>query len=225
MTPIRGSSVATPPTKSRAHTTYRTADNTIVPGVTTALNVLAKPALVPWANKLGLQGIDSSKYVDALAQIGTLAHHMIECYLSGVTPDLSDYTTEQIDKAENSVLSYHEWAKGHAVEPILTEAALVSEELRYGGTIDCYAGLDGVPTLIDFKTSRAIWPEHLYQVAAYDYLLLEHGYDVGAVMILQIGRDETEGFSTRTVTDRTPYFEVFEHCLAIYKLKKITERR
>ena len=211
--------------KARQHTVYKTADGERIPGVTTVLGVLNKPALGPWHNRMGLQGIDTAKYVDALAEIGTLAHAMIEAYLSGETLDLSDYSSEQIDKAENSCLSYYEWAKGHTVEPILTEASLVSEPYRFGGTIDCYCLLDGVRTLVDFKTGKAIWPEHLYQVAAYDMLLFDNGHPVDAVMILQIGRDETEGFSTRTITDRSPYFAVFEHCLGIYRLKKVTERR
>ena len=61
---------------------YRLLDKSIVPGVTTILNVLSKPALVPWANKLGLQGIEVGKYVDALGEIGTLAHLMVENYLN-----------------------------------------------------------------------------------------------------------------------------------------------
>jgi len=53
--------------RSRAHITYKLADGVPVPGVTTILSVLNKPALVKWANNLGLQGIDSSKYVDEKA--------------------------------------------------------------------------------------------------------------------------------------------------------------
>ncbi|GAI86127.1 unnamed protein product, partial [marine sediment metagenome] len=38
------------------------------------IGVLNKPALVPWANNLGLQGINVKDYVDDKADIGTLAH-------------------------------------------------------------------------------------------------------------------------------------------------------
>ena len=35
---------------SQAHTVYKTADGIRVPGVTTVLGVLNKPALIKWAN-------------------------------------------------------------------------------------------------------------------------------------------------------------------------------
>ena len=94
--------------RSKAHIRYRLADKTIVPGVTTVLNLLSKPALVPWANKMGLQGIDTSKYVDDKADIGTLAHAIITDKLTGKETDTSDYSKNQIDLAENSCLSFWE---------------------------------------------------------------------------------------------------------------------
>ncbi|MBA7569795.1 hypothetical protein ES708_11536 [subsurface metagenome] len=66
--------------KIAAHIIYRTRSGQSVPGVTTILSVLNKPALVPWANRMGLQGIDVAKYVDDKAAIGTLAHYLIISY-------------------------------------------------------------------------------------------------------------------------------------------------
>ena len=57
--------------RGRVHTVYKTKDGKRVPGVTTILGVINKPALVRWANNLGLQGIDSTNYVDATARCGT----------------------------------------------------------------------------------------------------------------------------------------------------------
>jgi len=64
--------------RAKAHQRYRTSDGTIVPGVTTVIGILNKPALVKWANDLGLRGIDSASYVDETARIGTLAHEMVQ---------------------------------------------------------------------------------------------------------------------------------------------------
>ena len=47
--------------RGRVHTVYKTKDGKRVPGVTTILGVINKPALVRWANNLGLQGIDSQR--------------------------------------------------------------------------------------------------------------------------------------------------------------------
>ena len=206
--------------QSRAHTIYKLQDGTIVPGVTTILGILNKPALVPWANKLGLQGIDSSKYVDEKAKIGTLAHQMIADYLKGVTTDTSEYSKVQIDQAENATLSFFEWEKTHPIEPILIEERIVSEEYGFGGTIDCLARLNGELCLIDFKTSRGIFPEMLIQVVAYRQLLIESGYDVTKINILRIGRTEDEGFEERLVNHLDKRWEIFLHCLEIYRLQK-----
>ena len=206
--------------KAKSHTIYKLADGTRVPGVTTFLRVLDKPALVKWANNLGLEGIDSNKYVDNLAEVGTLAHTMIMAYLKVEEVDTSDYSQTQIDLAENSFISYLEWAKPHKIEPILVEEPLVSEVYRFGGTPDLIAVVDGVNTLIDFKTSKALYPEHQIQVAAYWSLALEHSYEVSEVLILRIGRDADEGFEIRPVMNLRDNWELFTHCLAIYELQK-----
>jgi hypothetical protein len=204
--------------KARVHTVYKLKSGARVPGVTTVLGVLNKPALVSWANRLGLEGIDVGKYVDALALIGTIGHDMICCHNKGVLFDPTGHLPELVDKAENCLISYFHWAKGKTIEPILCEAALVSENYRYGGTIDMYALVDGVRTIMDFKTGRAIYPEHIYQVAAYRQLLEEHGHQVDAVRVLQIGRAEDEGFSEKTVGDTSREWQIFKHALELYRL-------
>ena len=208
------------PKKSKAHTIYKLEDGTKIPGVTTVLGILNKPALVIWANQLGLQGIDSSKYRDEMADIGTLAHQMILNYFQKIDTDTSEYSKSQIDLAENCMLSFWEWEKGHKIEVILAEVQLISKEYGYGGTIDCFCKLDGQPTLLDFKTGKAIYPEFFYQLAAYEQLLAEAGHLIEVTRILRIGRDADEGFEERLIGDTTKHFELFKHCLAIYNLQK-----
>jgi hypothetical protein len=206
--------------KYKAHQRYYTKDHTLVPGATTVLQVLNKPALVPWANRLGLQGIDCNKYRDEKAEIGTLAHYFIECELKGEKPDTSDFTPNQVDQAENSLIKFYDWMKEHKLEPIFSEKQLVSEIYRYGGTVDCYGKLDGKFELMDFKTSSGIFPEMIIQLSAYKQLLEENGYPVDEVRILRIGRDDQEGFEERKETNLDKYFELFKNCLNIYHIKK-----
>lgn len=205
---------------AKAHIRYKLADGTRVPGTTTILGILNKPALVGWANRMGLEGIDTTKYVDAAARVGTLIHYMVECDLKGEEPDFSDYTSNEIDKAENAFIKYLEYRDGHILEPILIEEPLVSEKYRYGGTIDFYGLEDSVPTLLDIKSGKAIYPEMLIQVVAYRQLVLEQGHPVERLRILRIGRSEDEGFEQRIVGQIPERWEVFEHCLAIYQLRK-----
>jgi len=206
--------------RTKAHIVYKAKDGLSVPGVTTVLGILNKPALVPWANRLGLQGICTTKYVDEKAAIGTLAHQMIADYLKGHATDTSEYSKVQIDQAENSVLSYFEWEREHPIQPILVEQPMVSELYRFGGTIDCLGRMNGTLVLVDFKTSSGIWPEMLTQAAAYLKLADEHGYEAQRAVILRIGRTQDEGFEERIVNHVEKRWCLFQHALAIYNLMR-----
>lgn len=211
--------------RAKAHIQYHTEDGKRVPGVTTILgSVLAKPALKFWSNKLGLSGIDVRSYVDALAEAGKLAHEMVACHLQDKKADTSEASKVNIDRAENAFLSYLTWEKGHKIEPLLIETPLVSEKYHYGGTMDCYCKLDGIFELVDLKTSKAIYGDMLFQLAAYRQLLRENGHEVQSARILRIGRDESEGFEERIVSNLDNQWEVFSHCLAIYDLQKRIKR-
>ena len=205
---------------TKAHTVYKLEDGTRVPGTTTITGLLNKPYLIKWANNLGLEGIDSSKYTDEAAAIGTLAHAMVQAHLQKDELNMDQYSKIQIDHAENSLISFFEWKSRHLVDPILCETPMVSEELKYGGTLDCYCMLDGEPVLLDIKTGKAVYEEYFVQLAAYRNLLEERGHPVNRCMILRIGRDETEGFEERTVTDTSKYFEIFRNLLNVYYIKK-----
>ena len=226
VTPPAHQPPATPQTdfgkKVMAHTRYRTSAGKQVPGVTTVLGVLNKPALVAWANRLGLEGIDSRSYTDEAAAVGKLAHALIECELKGEDPDLSDFSQAQIDRAQFGVEAFHTWRAAHQLEPVLVEASIVSDEFGFGGTIDCVAVLDDVLTLLDFKTSSGIYDEHKFQVSAYWRLLKEAGYEIKGARILKIGRTEGEGLEEHTITGRQILhgWRIFEHCLEIYQLRK-----
>jgi len=209
--------------KSKAHTRYRTADKTIVPGVTTVLGLLNKPALVPWANKLGLQGIDVGKYVDDKAAIGTLGHAMVTDKLMGIETDTSDYSKNQIDLAENCALSFWEWEKENHIEKVFfCERPMVSEVCRFGGTLDIYAQVNGRKEIIDLKTGSGIYDEHIWQVAALKKLLEENGYDVDGVRIVNIPRTENEAFMQRIASDKESEvgWDIFKALLSVYNLKK-----
>lgn len=206
--------------KTRAHTIYRDEYNNIVPSVTTILSVLNKPALVKWANNLGLQGIDSSKYTDSMAVIGTIAHYLVECILMGQKPDLQEYAPADVKKAEIAVAKFLEWKRSVVIIPKLIEAKMVSSKYGYGGQIDLYGEVDGKNTLVDFKTCKAIYPEMMFQLAAYKQLLVENGYEVDNAIILRIGRNESEGFEIKKAGSLNDEWSIFEACLKIYKTKE-----
>lgn len=212
--------------KTHAHIRYKAKDAAgkefNVPGVTTITGQINKPFLVGWANRLGLAGIDSSKYTDEARDIGNAAHYLIEAKLRGVEPDMDDFSMNQIKRAAFGVEAFDAWAKEHTVEPQLLEAAFTSDEYRYGGQIDFYGLLDGVPTLLDFKTSSDLYPEHGWQVSGYWKLLKLHGHEVKGVRILRVGRTPDEGFDEHVLTgiQVTKGWRVFEALLNLYWVHK-----
>ena len=215
--------------RAKVHTVYKTANEIRVPGVTTILSVINKPALVKWANGLGLQGIDSTKYVDETARVGTLAHEMIQEYLNGPRWDRTAFNPGQIDLAENAILSFYEWERinNYKMTTEHIELPLVSEKFRYGGTIDWYGSINGEKWLVDIKTSKGLFPEHVYQVSAYYNLLLENNYPVDGARLLRVGRAEDEGFDDHVIDipQLNKAWEVFLAAFALYRAQQAFERR
>jgi hypothetical protein len=212
---------------SRQHTVYKTKGGQRVPGTTTITGVMDKPALVKWANGLGLQGIDSTKYVDELATIGTLAHYLIECHCRGTKPDLGDYTPNQISLAENSMIKWLYWQDKTGFKPTHNELILVSEKHLYGGTLDIVGTIGSKTVLVDIKTCKGIYGEHKTQVAGgYKILADEHNLGIDEVIITRVGRNEDEGFEEVTVSDYecTLHQKRFMICRELYEVNKIINR-
>lgn len=206
--------------KTAIHTVYKLANGQRVPSVTTYLGILAKPAVIHWAWECGVQGLDYRKVRDQAGGTGVLVHYLILCELEKKEPDLSAYSEQDIAASATSMGKFKEWLHGNMLEPILLETPLVSEALKFGGTPDCYGVLNGVKTLVDFKTSKEIYQENFYQLAAYKVLLEEHGYPVEAAMVLRVGKSEDEGFEIRTMQNLDKHFEIFLSCRNIYEWQK-----
>ncbi len=217
--------------RHKTHQQYHNSNGTRLPGVSTIVGIMDKPALVKWANNLGLDGIDSTKYVDSLAAAGTLAHYLAECDLRGIEPEqgyLDEFCKVDMDLAENSMLKFYEWKKKHEIEVLGTEMQLVSEEHQCGGTCDIYANVDSVRTLVDIKTCKAIYgPEDSKwtQLAAYRMLLEENGHAVEDEYILRIGRNESEGFEYARSMKAELHRKRFLICRELYEVTKILKRK
>jgi hypothetical protein len=208
--------------RARIRKGYYLKDGTRVPSVTTMLAVIAKPALLAWHNRMGLEGIDTSKFVNSLAIIGTLAHAMATAYLRGESPEAecAGYDKATIDLAENCFLSFLSWAKDRDIKPVLMEVPMVSETFRYGGKFDFYGTIDGRLTVADFKTGSGIWPEHFHQLAAYGHLLVENGHDKPMdYLVINIPRAASESFDTKTRTDVSDDWEMFKLAMGMYRLQ------
>lgn len=209
------------------HQVYRLADGTKVPGVTSILATIAKPALSAWANRLGFNRVNSAVRLDFLAGAGSLAHSLIAQRLGGSVADFYGYTPVQVSMAERALGGFLAWAEGKSLEAHETELSLISETHGYGGTLDALVVVDGVLTVIDFKTSGRIYPDHLYQLSAYHHLLIENDYTVDGAMVLRLSRDVSGEYSERmlSVSELAPYFNVFKAALDLHDAIKLATRR
>ena len=212
--------------RAKVRPVYKNERGEKVPGVTTILGaVLSKPALIHWSWKLGIQGIDYRVHRDELADIGTLTHNMILCHLQGKQYDTSEYTKSMIGRSENAFLSYLEWERQHKIEPELIETSMVSKSLDFGGKPDYYGLIDGIATVMDFKTGKAIYDDYFYQIAAYGFMIKEMGHPVDQYRVLNIGRDENEMFVEELRADVDLELSIFFDSLKIYQAKKAIKKR
>ena len=210
--------------KVKVHTVYKNKNGIKVPGVTTVLNLLAKPALIHWSWQCGVDGIDYRKKRDSAGDIGTLAHYLIECDIKGIKPDLSEYSPANLEKAENAYLSWLEWKKNFGkIKTIASEKQLVCND--FGGTLDWIIEQDNY-ILIDFKTSKAIYFEMPCQLAAYKYLWNINNPDkkIKTCYILRIGKEDGE-FEQRKYTNLDKEEAFFLNLVKVYRLKKEIEKK
>lgn len=202
------------------HTIYRDKDGVRLVSVTTYIHILGSGGIVHWAWQQGVAGLDYRKVRDMYGDIGTVSHYLAFCKLNKEKPDLSGYEESILLATERPMAKFDEWLSGKKLEPVLLEEPMVSEKYRFGGTPDYYGLVDGVKTLLDFKTSNAVHQDYLYQVAAYGKLLEEHGHQVDDYRIIRFGRDEGDELEDYPCGDLTKHWDVFLSCQRIYNLQK-----
>lgn len=154
------------------HQDYVRPDGKIIPSVTTILKILNKPELVDWANYMGYKGISTKRVTEESAVTGSITHFLIERKCKKKIVPL--YLARQGKYPEQVLHCYglfKRWRKKYS--PIFLYNELKVQTLQLGGTIDCICKIDEDVILLDFKTSKDIYPSMYLQLAAYYMLLLE----------------------------------------------------
>jgi len=172
---------------------YITPNGDKVPGTTTIIGRFKDSGgLIQWAYKQGReheglarQGKDAPRHlydqVQQAADIGTTVHKMVEEHINGVqtavVQSLAHHEHAGDEKAVLAALSgfdaYLKWERGSQLEIVAQEIQLVSEQYHFGGTPDAIGEIDGELCLVDWKTSNAVYADHLIQLAAYKHLIEE----------------------------------------------------
>jgi len=210
--------------RNAPHQKYFLADGTQVVGGSTICKIGEDAGgLIHWAWDLGKQGKDYRKERDNAADIGTIAHFLIECYLTNQVADLEDYSQADIDKALNCYNKFVDWWDSQDLEVVATEIQMVNEEFRYGGTIDLIAkNKDGQYILVDFKTSKKIGEPYWRQCAGYAQLwnscitdAFKHS-KITNHAIVRIGKLEEGDFEVVWKPDLTAYWNTFRRQVEVW---------
>lgn len=170
-----------------------------LPSVTTILGALDAPGLDRWRVNQALMGINP--YEDRrAADAGTLTHAAISWALdpdNNAYPDTSGFPPDVVAEAIAAFKAWRAWEAAHEVKPILIECQMANKALGYAGTLDFFGLIDGVPTVADWKTSAAIYPDYFTQAAAYAHLLAATSEHMAAALRIvrvdkrvQLGADD-----------------------------------
>jgi hypothetical protein len=183
--------------KNKFKSPYVTASGRALPGVTTILGLLNKPALLPWAWSQGKKGIPLNKAKDDAIDVGNIAHYLIECFVTNEEPVLDGaYNPDHVLLAHQMLYLFQDYWRIRQATLVASELPLIDEEIGYGGTIDLIVECADRKTteIWDIKTAKDIWPEYWMQLAGYLNLCdinEELKYDVDVCRILLITKDLT----------------------------------
>lgn len=194
---------------------YRTPDGDY-PSVTTVLSILSEEAIAKWRKRVGDE--EANRVGGRAAARGTQVHAIIERYLKN--EDTTDYLPHIRQSLEN-------------VRPILDrsigkifhlEAPLYSRHLGLAGRVDCVAEFDGVPSIIDFKTSKRVKKKenisnYFCQMAAYAIMWEERtGMPiVNTVIVMDV--DDNEPLVFREHRDN--WTNMLTETISEYKRRKL----
>lgn len=197
-------------------------------GVTTALSILAKPALITWAAKMAAEYIEKTLEAgvaydeiqikefakaaqwahrakkDSAADTGTMIHQWIQDYVESKNPKMP--INEGMQKAINSFLK---WWKTQDIKVLKAEQKLCSQKHMLAGTADLVCELDGKLTIMDWKTGSGIYPEMLLQMGAYAMMYEEEfGKKVKQIVIVNCSvKSSFTSFSTTKVSKMSSIYK------------------
>lgn len=155
-----------------------------VPGVTTVIDVLSKPALPRWAaketavfavaNRKSWQDLDDDAAIDLLKgspwrisggamSKGTEIHAIAEKLLMNQPVD---FVPPDIQNPVRGVAEIIEWLKPDVMH---MECSVWNLTKKYAGTADVIARIDGEVWMLDWKSSKDVYPDYALQLAAYGH--------------------------------------------------------
>ena len=128
--------------------TYLDPDGNRYPSITTVLSILSEEAIAAWRKRVGDE--EANRVGHRASSRGTSVHAIIEKYL------LNEDTTGYLPHIRQSLENVRPILDKNITKIYGLETALYSRHLGVAGRCDCVGLFDGVPSIIDFKTSRRV---------------------------------------------------------------------
>lgn len=195
------------------HKTYYNQDGIEVPSATTVLKIINKPHLQKWSNIMGFRNQKVEDILEKSSEIGTQVHALIEAFIMKKEYHYvkSKWYSKQL------LIEYLDgfitWYLEQDIEPIFAEKSMSSN--RYGGTIDFYGKMDGLYTILDWKTSKDFYLTMFIQLAAYCQLLEEKGKTVEQVAIVRVNKGKIK-IRKMLRNELEPYIVAFNNLLDFF---------
>jgi hypothetical protein len=121
------------------------------------------------------------------ADVGTITHEWLKLYFQDQQPELppEDHPSRSCVQAALS------WIDQHNVKIMLTERPIFSIKHNVSGRLDAIAEIDGVKSLLDFKSGNGIYSEMRFQTAAYQgFYTEETGEEIQQRAIIRLGKED-----------------------------------
>ena len=142
---------------TRERRLYVTPDGSKFPSVTTVLSIINEESIRRWRLRVGEE--EANKVGHRASNRGSAVHSIIEGYLK------NESTNDYLPHIKQSLASLRPVLDKSIGKIFGLETALYSRHLGMAGRCDCIAEFDGVPSIIDFKTSR--WPKKKEKITNY----------------------------------------------------------
>jgi len=189
-------------------------------GVTTVIgNVIRKPGLEKWIGQLG--NAEAERVRTKAASHGTLVHALAALVVEGV-PSIP--MGDEDAPAQAQLDAFTDWYEKYVAEVYAVELMVANSRYQYAGALDFLVRMKGatIPTVVDVKSGKAVYPEHRYQTVAYRAAVMrrltEYGFTGSRCRrgVLHIPQDASGPARFHEHTRHEADFQGFLSCLYLY---------
>ena len=196
--------------------TNSTPDGKSYHSVTTVLSILNEHIIQAWRDRVGEE--EANRISGKASNRGTRVHSIVEKYLN------NEDTTKALPHIRQSLENLKPVLDDHIGTIFGLEVPLYSNHLGVAGRCDCIAQYNGVPSIIDFKTSRYIKKKekisnYFAQGAAYSIMWEERTGMVvpNIVIIMDVDHEKPSVF----VEHRDNWTDLLHNTIDEYRKRKM----